>query len=248
MSAQRADAWARLESGIERLSDTAEEAIALALAPEALAHKALDHLLRRLEETPPKGSLPHGGGGLTADGRGTGPDKDAEGNRLCRLIDAALHCRFGVEDSGLGEGAAKLVQQPSRTPWLRNPFGKINALTGRLRDTRQGLGYLDHALASLCASGEAGGAVVQAALEEVLAGGVDAVPAKKLSTLLDRLASVLEDHHGAVHDPAARRVLETLGQGKKRSVTQGKAQALSARPTAHERPPPEIVAVAALIV
>jgi hypothetical protein len=126
------------------------------------------------------------------------------------------------------------------------PADLAGTLAGQIRDTEQGFAPLDQALASLSAAGEAGRATMVLALEQVIGGGVAAFSPRKLSLVLDRLAGVLEETRWTVHDPAARRELEQLAAAKKKSVARDKASGLVDRSGAPDRPPPQILAVAAL--
>lgn len=128
------------------------------------------------------------------------------------------------------------------------PADLAGTLAGQIRATEQGFAPLDQALASLSAAGEAGRLTVLLALEQVIGGGVAEFSPRKLSLVLDRLASLLEETRRTVHDPAARQELERLAAIKKKSVVRDKASTLIARPCATEPPPLQVVAVAALAV
>lgn len=66
-------------------------------------------------------------------------------------------------------------------------------------------------------------------------GGVAEFPMHKLSLILDRLVTLLEDTQRVVHEPAARSALETLAAGKK-SVSRDKASVALARSLSVDQP------------
>ncbi|MBL8250396.1 MAG: hypothetical protein JNK31_01870 [Candidatus Competibacter sp.] len=126
------------------------------------------------------------------------------------------------------------------------PADLAEALAARINDTEQGFAPLDHALASLCATGAAEQAAVALALERVMAAGMGKFSPRKQSLLLDRLTAILEDAGRALDDPMARQALEVLAAAKKKSVARDKARALVARSRSPDQPPPLAWAVAAL--
>lgn len=144
------------------------------------------------------------------------------------------------------EGCVDVLAQGLRDGRV-TPADLAGVLAGQLRITEQGFAQLDQALASLGVTGEAGRATVLLALEQVIGGGVAKFSPRKLSLLLDRLAGILDETRRAVHDPSARRELEQLAAAKKKSVARDKASILVARSGATGQPPPQVLAVAALV-
>ncbi len=116
---QRAGAWDRLAPGLSQLDASFADALTLALAPDAEAEPALDRWLRRFEKHPPTEPVIHVLSGEPASG-GLGGlletfrikifqyDPDAAENAAFRLFNAALRCRFGLNDAGIA----------GRAPWL----------------------------------------------------------------------------------------------------------------------------------
>lgn len=143
------------------------------------------------------------------------------------------------------EGCVDLLAQGLRDGRV-TPADVAGTLAGQIRITEQGFAQLDQALASLGATGEAGRATVLLALEQAIGGGVAEFSPRKLSLVLDRLAGILEETRRTVHDPATRRELEQLAAARKKSVARDKASALVAGPRVADRPPPQVLAVAAL--
>lgn len=146
-----------------------------------------------------------------------------------------------VAHAALREGGVDLAVQ-----WLNDgritPVDGAALLAALIRDTGQGFAHLDQALASLSVSGALGRGTVLLGLEQALGNGVADFPPRKLSLLLDRLDTVLQDAQCGVSDPAARRTLETLAAAKK-SVSRDKASAALARSA--DSPPAWILALAA---
>ncbi len=143
------------------------------------------------------------------------------------------------------EGCVDVLAQGLRDG-RATPSDLAGTLAGQIRATEQGFAQLDQALASLCATGEAGRATVLLALEQTIGGGVAEFSPRKLSLVLDRLAGILEETRRTAHDKATRRELEQLAAAKKKSVARDKASALVAQSGAADQPPPQILAVAAL--
>ncbi|MDS4071192.1 MAG: DUF6493 family protein [Candidatus Competibacter sp.] len=145
------------------------------------------------------------------------------------------------------EGCVDLLAQGLRDGRV-TPGDVAGTLAGQIRVTEQGFAQLDQALASLGATGEAGRATVLLALEQAIGGGVTEFSPRKLSLVLDRLAGILEETRRTVHDPNARRELERLAAARKKSVARDKASILVAGLRVADRPPPQVLAVAALAV
>ncbi|HRD67159.1 MAG TPA: hypothetical protein PKY50_13520 [Candidatus Competibacter sp.] len=143
------------------------------------------------------------------------------------------------------EGCVDVLAQGLRDGRV-TPSDLAGALAGRIGSTEQGFAQLDQALASLCATGEAGRVAVWRALEQVIGDGVAAFSPRKLSLVLDRLTGIVDEMRQGVHDSVARRELEQLAAAKKKSVARDKASALVARSGGAGQPPPQILAVAAL--
>ena len=116
---QRAAAWDRLAPVIARLDALFADALTLALAPDAEAEPALDRWLRRCEQNPPTEPVIHVLSGESASGGLSGlletfrikifrHDPNAVENIAFRLFNAALRCRFGLNDASIA----------GRAPWL----------------------------------------------------------------------------------------------------------------------------------
>ncbi len=127
LPAQRAVAWDRLVPAIARLDALFADALTLALAPDAEAEPALDRWLRRCEQHPPTEPVIHA---LSNGFAGAGlvdafrikilrHDPDAAENVAFRLFNAALRCRFGLNDAGIAGRAPRLLERLSATRgWL----------------------------------------------------------------------------------------------------------------------------------
>jgi hypothetical protein len=123
---QRADAWDRLAPGLSQLDASFADALTLALAPDPEAEPALDRWLRRFEKHPPTEPVVHVLSGEPASG-GLGGlletfrikifrhDPDAAENVGFRLFNAALRCRFGLNDAGIAGRAPQLLERLSAT-------------------------------------------------------------------------------------------------------------------------------------
>lgn len=135
---------------------------------------------------------------------------------------------LALPHAALREGCVDVLAQ-----WLNDgrliPVDGAAVLADLIRETGQGFGHLEQALASLSATGRLGQATVLLALEQALAGNIAEFPGRKLSLMLDRWAAILDDTRRGVENPAVRGVLETLAAGKK-SVARDKASALLTRP------------------
>lgn len=145
------------------------------------------------------------------------------------------------------EGCVDLLAQGLRDGRI-TPADVAGTLAGQIRVTEQGFAQLDQALASLCATGEAGRATVLLALEQAIGGGVAEFSPRKLSLVLDRLAGILEETRRTAHDPATRRELQRLAAARKKSVARDKAGVLMTQASATDQPPPQVLAVTALAV
>ncbi len=144
------------------------------------------------------------------------------------------------------EGCVDLFAQGLRDGRI-TPSDLAGSLAGQIAVTEQGFAQLDQALASLGMTGEAGRATVLLALERVIGNGVAGFSPRKLSLVLDRLTGILDETRRGVSDPSARRELEQLAAAKKKSVARDKASALLARSGPADQPPPQVLAVAALV-
>jgi len=127
----RAAAWARLAALIESRSEGLDEGVALALAPDERAMRALEWFLDRFARQPPSERLFQSLGGL--DGGDNWAEAfrvkvlhqtpDAPENATFRLFNAALRCRFGLGDAGISDRVSALTERLApRTGWLRRVF------------------------------------------------------------------------------------------------------------------------------
>ncbi|MCB1778937.1 MAG: hypothetical protein KDJ34_02370 [Candidatus Competibacteraceae bacterium] len=139
----RAIAWTRLASLVENRSEALDEAVALALAPDDRARRSLDWFLDRFARQPPNERLFQS---LTSiDGSGLietfrvkvlHHTPDTPENTAFRLFNAALRCRFGLDDAQIGGRASALAERLApRAGWLSrvlqhpgadsSPFAKL---------------------------------------------------------------------------------------------------------------------------
>ena len=129
---QRAAAWDRLASGVAGLDALFADALTLALAPDVAAEPALERWLRRCEKHPPTEPVVHAlSNQFVGDGLGGvldalrikifEYDPDAAENIAFRLFNAALRCRFGLNDAGLVRRAPRLLERMSATRGWSNP-------------------------------------------------------------------------------------------------------------------------------
>ncbi len=164
--------------------------------------------------------------------------------------------RSHLHQAARGLSATQLGQRESGVDglaqWLcdgrATPSDVAGILAKQIEMTDQGFASLDQAMASLCATGEAGRFTVLLALEQIVGNSVANFSPRKLSLVLDRLATILEETGRTVDDAAAQQVIKTLATAKKKTVVRDKANALAARFNGNNQPPLHILAVAALAV
>ncbi len=127
LSESRAAAWARLAALIESRSEGLDESVALALAPDERAMRALQWFLERFARQPPNERLfqslaGFGGGDNWAEAfrvKVLHQTPDAPENAAFRLFNAALRCRFGLGDAGMDDRASALTERLApRAGWL----------------------------------------------------------------------------------------------------------------------------------
>ena len=167
-----------------------------------------------------------------------------------------VEIRSHLHQAARGLIATHLAQREScvdgLAQWLcdgrATPSDVAGILAKQIEMTDQGFSALDQAMASLCATGEAGRFTVLLALEQVIGSGVANFSPRKLSLVLDRLAAILEETGRTVDDAAAQQVIKTLATAKKKAVARDKGSALAARFNVNNQPPLRILAVAALAV
>jgi len=119
LSDARAAAWVRLAGLIDSRSEGLDEGVALALAPDERAMRALEWFLERFARQPPNERLfqslaGFGGGDNWAEAfrvKVLHQTPDAPENAAFRLFNAALRCRFGLGDAGISDRVSALTER-----------------------------------------------------------------------------------------------------------------------------------------
>ena len=138
----RIAAWARLTTLIDSRSEGLDEGVALALAPEQRAMRALEWFLERFDRQPPNQRLfqslaGFGGGDWTEAFRVKvlHQTPDTPENAAFRLFNAALRCRLGLGDAGISERVSTLsARLAPRAGWLRRVLQQPGAESSPFSD------------------------------------------------------------------------------------------------------------------
>ncbi|MCB1919827.1 MAG: hypothetical protein KDJ28_07610 [Candidatus Competibacteraceae bacterium] len=126
----RAATWARLASLVESRSEALDEGVALALAPDERARKALDWFIDRFARSPPSEKLFQPLTGFTGGDlveafrvKVLHQTPDTPENAAFRLFNAALRCRFGLADAGIDRQTVSFAQGLApKGGWLSRAF------------------------------------------------------------------------------------------------------------------------------